>query len=61
MGMAYATMDLAPPVTMDDLKTRYKKLVKRYHPDANAGCKLSEERFKEITEAYQTIRKTLQD
>lgn len=56
---AYAVLDLAPPVSADDVKARYKKLVKRHHPDANGGCKEAEEKFKEIGLAYQTIMQHL--
>ena len=56
---AYATLDLAPPVNLDEVKARYKQLVKRYHPDANAGAKEAEEKFKEISFAYQVIVKHL--
>lgn len=54
---AYAILDLSPPITIEDLKARYKKLVKRHHPDANGGSKEAEEAFKEIGLAYQTILK----
>jgi len=57
---AFATLDLAPPLTIDDLKARYKQLVKRHHPDANAGAKEAEEKFKEIATAYQVILKYLE-
>lgn len=58
---AFAILDLSPPVTEDSLKTRYKKLVKRHHPDANDGCKKAEEQFKEIVGAYQVILHYLED
>ncbi|TCS63512.1 J domain-containing protein [Varunaivibrio sulfuroxidans] len=56
---ALAVLDLDPTVTMKALKSRYKSLVKRHHPDANNGDKRSEEKFKQIVEAYQIIRKSL--
>ena len=40
---------------MDDVKTRYKELVKRHHPDANGGTKAAEEEFKKVTEAYEAL------
>ncbi len=52
---ALAVLDLKPPLTVATLKARYKDLVKRHHPDANGGDKASEERFKQIGEAYQTL------
>lgn len=58
---AFAILDLAPPVTVDDVKARYKKLVKRHHPDTNDGCKKAEEQFKEVVDAYQVVLHYLED
>lgn len=55
VAKAFAILDLDPPVAADKVKAAYKKLVKRHHPDANGGSKESEEKFKEIGLAYQTI------
>lgn len=52
---ALALFDLAPPLNTDDIKKRYKELVKRHHPDANGGDKKAEEKFKQIAEAYHTL------
>ncbi len=49
---ALAVMELDHPVSREELKLRYKQLVKRHHPDANGGCKRSEERLKLINQAY---------
>lgn len=49
---ALAALDLQPTVTLSDIKARYKKLVKRFHPDANGGDKEAEERLKTINQAY---------
>jgi DnaJ-domain-containing protein 1 len=56
---AMIVLDLNPPVTTTALKARYKELVKRHHPDANGGDKASEERFKQINSAYETIMNSL--
>jgi hypothetical protein len=53
---ALATFDLALPLTLQALKTRYKELVKRHHPDANGGDKAAEERLKTINQAYATLK-----
>ncbi len=53
---ALALFGLEFPITADTLKTRYKELVKRHHPDANDGNKAAEEKFKEICSAYDTLR-----
>jgi hypothetical protein len=56
---ALAILDLPPEVTLEELKTRYKILVKRHHPDANGGDRQAEERLKAINRAYSTLRKRL--
>lgn len=52
---ALAVLDLSPPVTRQTIKSRYKELVKRHHPDANGGSKEAEERLKAINRAYETL------
>ena len=37
------------------IKSAYRKLAKKYHPDVNPGDKSAEEKFKEVNEAYQTL------
>lgn len=51
-----ATLGLAWPLTLADLKTRYKQLAKQHHPDANNGDRAAEERLKTINLAYATLR-----
>jgi hypothetical protein len=53
---ALAVFELEPPVTLIELKARYKALVKRHHPDANGGDKDAEERLKVIIQAYTTLK-----
>lgn len=53
---ALAVMNLETTASLQDIKMRYKQLVKRYHPDANGGDKAAEERFKSINEAYSFLR-----
>lgn len=60
VAKAFAIMDLAPPVTLEQVKARYKQLVKRHHPDANNGAKEAEEKFKEVATAYQVVVKYLE-
>ena len=54
-----ATLGLSWPTTLDQVKTRYKELAKRHHPDANGGDKAAEERLKTINLAYATVRTKL--
>jgi DnaJ-domain-containing protein 1 len=51
-----ATLGLAWPLTMDELKRRYKELAKLHHPDANGGDRAAEERLKTINLAYAAVR-----
>ncbi len=52
---ALAMMDMEYPYTVKMLKSQYRRLVKKYHPDANKGDKKAEDKFKEITSAYATL------
>lgn len=53
---ALAVLGLTAVATPAEVKSRYKRLVKRYHPDANGGDKQAEERLKVINQAYTTLR-----
>lgn len=53
---AFSTLGLDYPVTFDELRTQYKLLVKRHHPDTHNGSKEAEERLKRINEAYKTLK-----
>lgn len=39
-----------------ELKSAYRKLAKKYHPDANSGDDAAEAKFKEVSEAYDTLK-----
>lgn len=54
---AFAILDLEPDATLATIKSQYKKLVKKHHPDVNKGDKASEEAFKRITSAYKALLK----
>jgi hypothetical protein len=45
----------APP---EAIKSRYKELVKRHHPDANGGDRSSEDRLRQIIHAYKYLKQT---
>lgn len=55
-GEALAQLDLPPDASFAEVKSRYKTLVKRLHPDANGGDKAAEERLKVINQAYSTLK-----
>ena len=44
-------------VTIEQIKTAYRKQAKKYHPDVNVGNKVAEERIKDINEAYRVLSK----
>ena len=50
-------MSLSIPISVDEIKKKYKKLVKIFHPDVNDNNKEAEKQFKEINEAYKTLLK----
>jgi molecular chaperone DnaJ len=56
MADYYSTLGVARDASDDDIKKAYRKLAMQWHPDRNAGSKEAEERFKEVTEAYDVLR-----
>lgn len=51
----YAVLGVASTAAQDEIKKAYRRLAKRYHPDANPNDPKAAERFKEISEAYQVV------
>ncbi|MDY6971480.1 MAG: DnaJ domain-containing protein [Thermodesulfobacteriota bacterium] len=51
----YRTLGLTLEASAQDIKKAYRRLAKQYHPDRNRGNSKSEERLKEINEAYQIL------
>ena len=51
----YKALNVSKTATADEIKKSYRKLARKYHPDANKGDPKAEERFKEISEAYNTL------
>ena len=51
----YAALGVKPSASEKEIRSAYKKLAKKYHPDVNPGNKRAEERFKEISEAYDVL------
>jgi molecular chaperone DnaJ len=56
MADFYAVLGVQRTASDDEIKKAYRKLAMTYHPDRNNGAKDAEERFKEITEAYDILR-----
>jgi molecular chaperone DnaJ len=51
----YKTLGVDKKASAEEIKKAYRKLARRYHPDRNAGDKAAEERFKEISQAYDVL------
>ena len=54
-----STLGLDWPVSLHDLKLRYKTLAKQHHPDANGGDPAAVERIKGVNVAYAAVRRYL--
>jgi molecular chaperone DnaJ len=52
----YAVLGVARDADEGDIKKAYRKLAMEHHPDRNNGDKASEEKFKQIAEAYEVLR-----
>jgi len=51
----YETLGVAKNASEDEIKKSYRKLAMKYHPDRNPDSKESEEKFKEVKEAYEML------
>ncbi len=51
----YQTLGVSKDATQKEIKAAYRKLARRHHPDANPGNKAAEEKFKEVSEAYEVV------
>ena len=52
---AIKILKMSAPVTVQEIKSQYKKLAKKNHPDSNGGDKRSEEKLKSINQAYSVL------
>ena len=55
---ALDTLGLDGAASLNEIKARYKELVKRHHPDANGGDRSAEERLRKVIQAYDYLRKS---
>ena len=51
----YETLGVPRKADTEEIRKAYRKLARKYHPDLNPGDKSSEERFKNVQEAYDVL------
>ena len=51
----YEILGVSKTATEKDIRQSYRRLARQYHPDVNSGDKISEQKFKEINEAYGVL------
>ena len=55
MTTYYEILEVSRESTLEEIRTAYRRLALKYHPDKNPGDKVAEDRFKQISEAYQVL------
>ena len=60
LSECYQILELTPQATLEEIKSTYRQLVKRYHPDRNPGDRQASERFIQINQAYETLLEALE-
>jgi molecular chaperone DnaJ len=51
----YKVLEVSKEASQDEIRRSYRRLARKYHPDANPGDRAAEERFKEIQQAYEVL------
>src|SRR5207247_3045644 len=51
----YEVLGVPRKASLKDIRTAFRKLARKYHPDLNPGDKAAEEKFKQIQEAYDVL------
>ncbi|HEV7958549.1 MAG TPA: DnaJ domain-containing protein, partial [Acidimicrobiales bacterium] len=51
----YEILEVDASCTSEELKASYRRLARKYHPDANTDDPMAETRFKEVSQAYEIL------
>jgi curved DNA-binding protein len=51
----YKILGVAKNASQEEIRSAFRKLARKYHPDANKGDPAAEDKFKELNEAYQVL------
>src|ERR671915_1310638 len=51
----YKALEVSKEASQEEIRRSYRRLARKYHPDANPGDRQAEERFKEIQQAYEVL------
>jgi len=51
----YKTLGVSKSATQKEIKSAFRKLAQKYHPDKNPGDKAAEDKFKDLNEAYEVL------
>jgi molecular chaperone DnaJ len=51
----YKVLEVSKDAAQDEIRRSYRRLARKYHPDANPGDKRAEDRFKEVQHAYEVL------
>ena len=55
MTTYYEILEISREAPLEEIRTAYRRLALKYHPDKNPGDKVAEDQFKKISEAYQIL------
>ena len=55
MTTYYEILEISREAPLEEIRTAYRRLALKYHPDKNPGDEVAEDRFKQISEAYQVL------